>query len=66
MMPIGAAIGGVIVFVVEGLADRVLALRATWFACAAIHVGLFILGRTKLTSDKIEAARAAGATESAS
>ena len=32
MMPIGAAIGGVLVFVLEGVADRETALRATWIA----------------------------------
>jgi hypothetical protein len=59
MMPIGAAIGGVLVFVVERSADRDLALRSTWFACGLVHVALFVFGRTKLTTDKIEAARAA-------
>jgi len=65
MMPIGAALGGVIVFVVERLADRDLALRATWYACAVVHLGLFMFGRAKLTTDKIETARAA-AIQSAS
>jgi MFS family permease len=58
MMPIGAALGGITVFVMEGLFDRETALRATWFACAAVHIGLFVFGRAKLTTDKIEAARA--------
>ena len=65
MMPIGAAIGGVVVFVVERMANRDLALRSTWFAVALVHVGLFVFGRAKLTTDKIEAARAA-ATRTAS
>jgi len=59
MMPIGAAAGGVLVWVLERQFDRDLALRSTWFAQAAIYVGLFIFGRAKLTTDKIEAARAA-------
>ena len=59
MMPIGAAAGGVLVWVLERQFDRDLALRSTWFAQAAIFVGLFIFGRAKLTTDKIEAARAA-------
>jgi MFS family permease len=59
MSPIGAAMGGVIVIVVEGLANRDLALRATWFACAVVNLGLFVFGRAKLTTDRIEAARAA-------
>ena len=64
MMPIGAALGGVIVFVVEGLADRDLALRSTWFASALISLGLFIFGRAKLTTEKIEAARNAATEDS--
>jgi len=60
MMPIGAALGGVVVFVVERLADRDLALRATWFAAGIVQVCLFLFGRSKLTTEKLEAARAAG------
>ena len=63
MMPIGAAIGGVLVFVVEQGADRDLALRSTWFACGLVHVALFVFGRSKLTTDKIEAARAAATAD---
>ena len=66
MMPIGAAIGGVLVFVVEGVADRETALRATWIATFLVYAGLFVFGRTKLTTEKIEAARAEGANRSAS
>jgi MFS family permease len=66
MMPIGAAFGGVLVFVLEGLVDRDTALRATWFATSFVYIGLFIFGRARLTTDKIEAARAAGASQSAS
>lgn len=57
MLPIGAAIGGVLVWVVERLADRDLALRTTWFASAAIYAVVFLFVRTKLTTDRIEAAR---------
>ena len=60
MMPIGAALGGLIVLVVDSFASRELALRATWFANGAIHVVLFVIGRRTLTTAKIEAARAAG------
>ncbi len=59
MMPIGAAIGGVTVAVVSAMVDRDWALRATWFLNAAIHVALFVLGRAKLTTAHLEAARAA-------
>ena len=67
MMPIGAALGGVLVFVLERLRrprDRRCGRRGS--LSAAIHVGLFIFGRAKLTTEKIEAARAAGASQSAS
>jgi len=60
MMPIGAAIGGVLVYVLENTVDRDFALRSTWFAVALVHLGLFVFARSKLTTDKIEAARAAG------
>lgn len=58
MMPVGAALGGVLVWVLERQIDRDAALRATWFAAAAIHVGLFVFGRGRLTTERIEAARA--------
>ncbi len=64
MMPIGAAIGGVTVAVVSALVDRDWALRATWFLNAAIHLVLFVVGRTKLTTAHLEAARAAAAPPS--
>lgn len=59
MMPIGAALGGLIVFVVEQFADRDLALRSTWFASGIVGAGLFVVGRSRLTTERIEAARAA-------
>ena len=59
MMPIGAAIGGITVVVVELFASREFALRSTWFLNAAIHVVLFVIGRRFLTTAKIERARAA-------
>jgi hypothetical protein len=61
MMPIGAALGGLIVAGVGSVSTRQNGLRAVWFVDAAIHLGLFIAGRSKLTTAKIESARAAGA-----
>ncbi len=58
MMPIGAAIGGVVVLVADSFATRAWALRATWLVAASIYLGLFVAGRRKLTTAKIEAARA--------
>lgn len=65
MMPVGAALGGLIVYVVDRVADRELALRWTWFANAIVHAGLFWFGRARLTTAKIEAARAATASRAA-
>ncbi|MEO6652046.1 MAG: MFS transporter [Ilumatobacteraceae bacterium] len=62
MLPIGAAAGGVLVWVVERLADRDLALRTTWFASAAIYAVVFVFVRTTLTTERIEAARDAATT----
>ncbi|HUF98597.1 MAG TPA: MFS transporter, partial [Ilumatobacter sp.] len=62
MMPFGAALGGLIVFVMEHLTNRDIALRSTWFAVAIVHLGLFIVGRQKLTTAKLEAARSAAAS----
>ncbi len=59
MMPIGAAIGGVTVTVVSHLANRRMALRSAFFVDSAIYLCLFIIGRSKLTTAKLEAARAA-------
>jgi MFS family permease len=64
MMPVGAALGGVIVWALDRRFDRDIALRSTWFVQATIYAGLFAFGRAKLTTDKIEAARAATATSS--
>ena len=61
MMPIGAALGGVTVTVVSHLANRRIALRSAFFVDAAIYLCLFIIGRSKLTTAKLEAARTAGA-----
>jgi hypothetical protein len=58
MMPIGAAIGGLTVVVVDEFASRDWALRATFLVCAAIHVWLYVWGRAALTTERIEAARA--------
>jgi hypothetical protein len=60
-MPLGAALGGAVVLVVDAFASRDVALRATWVVNGLIHVGLFAFGRARLTTAKIEAARAAGA-----
>jgi MFS family permease len=58
MIPVGAALGGLTVAVVGTFASREVALRATWFVSAAIQLALFVFGRRRLTTERIEAARA--------
>jgi MFS family permease len=59
-MPIGAALGGATVWFLDQLTSREWALRGVWFVDAAIHVGLFFYARSRLTTDRIDAARRAG------
>lgn len=61
MMPIGAAVGGLTVMAVDVFTSRDAALRATWIVNAAIHLVLFTVGRSRLTTERLEATRAAGA-----
>jgi MFS family permease len=61
MMPIGAALGGSIVWLVDRFVSRGWGLRSVYFVDAAIHIALFVVGASKLTTAKIEAARAAAA-----
>jgi MFS family permease len=60
MIPLGAILGGLIVGLGDAISTRALGLRLVYFAEAAIHLGLFLFARAKLTTAKIEAARAAG------
>jgi len=62
MMPIGSAIGGAVVVVVDGFASRHVALRAPWVVFALVHAVLWFVVRATLTTERIEAARAAGPT----
>jgi MFS family permease len=59
MMPIGALIGGSTVAIVSAIADRRVALRSAFLLDGAIYLCLFIVGRSKLTTAKLEAARTA-------
>jgi MFS family permease len=58
MMPLGALAGGAVVLVVDAVASRERALRAVWLVNAAVHLGLFAFGRARLTTTRIDAARA--------
>jgi MFS family permease len=59
MMPIGVFLGGLVVEIVTGLANRDLGLRAPFFAAGALTLGLIAFAIPRLTTAKIEAARAA-------
>ena len=58
MMPIGIFLGGLLVQIVSGLADRDIGLRAPFFAAAVIELALMVYAVPRLTTAKIEAARA--------
>lgn len=63
MMPIGLALGGLVVSGAEALGvDRVMALRLPYFVAAAALFVVFLWAAPQLTTDKIEAARAEGST----
>jgi MFS family permease len=58
MMPLGALLGGLTVTVVSEFASREVALRSAFFVDSAIYFCLFVVGRSRLTTAKLEAARA--------
>ena len=60
MMPIGIFLGGLLVQIVTGLANRDLGLRAPFFAAGALTMGLMAFAIPRLTTAKIEAARTTG------
>lgn len=61
MMPIGLALGGVLVSLTEVAGgSRELALRVPWFVSAAGTLALFAYAGPRLTSEAIESARVAG------
>jgi MFS family permease len=59
MMPIGAALGGLIVVVVDTFASREVALRVPWLVTGVCTLALFAIAGPRLTSAKFAAARAA-------
>ena len=58
IMPIGSLIGGLIVVVTDAFGSRELALRMPWLIAGAAYFVLFVFAAPKLTTAKIEAARA--------
>jgi MFS family permease len=58
MMPLGAALGGALVWLFEGFVDREMALRMPFLIGAAAYLVVFAYGAPRLTTAKIEAVRA--------
>jgi hypothetical protein len=65
-MPVGALVGGIVVAIVSTFDSREHALRSVWFVNGGIHLVLFVMGRRLLTTEKIDAARAAATGASVS
>lgn len=59
MMPIGAAVGGLTVTIAQHFGDRAMSLRIAFFLEAAIMAVTWVVGRPRLTTERLEAARAA-------
>ncbi len=59
-MPIGTLIGGAIVSVTELLGNRELALRMPYFLSLVLGLVIFLFAAPRLTTEKIERARAEG------
>ena len=59
MMPIGSVAGGLLVAIADGPLSRDAALRLPWIVAGVLHVALFAFSAPKLTTERIEAARAA-------
>ncbi len=58
MMPIGSLLGGLIIVVTDMFGSRELALRMPWLIAGVAYFVLFAFAAPKLTTAKIEAARA--------
>jgi MFS family permease len=59
MMPFGSIAGGAIVAIADISGSREFALRLPWFIAGGLHLVLFVFAAPKLTTAKIESARAA-------
>ncbi|MCP5033608.1 MAG: MFS transporter [Actinomycetia bacterium] len=58
MMPVGAILGGLTVTITELVGSRELALRMPWLVAGVAQLLLLIFAAPRLTSEKLEAARA--------
>ena len=63
MMPIGAALGGLTVVIVDQFASRDFALRMPWLIAGAMSLLLFVVAGPHLTTAKFAAARAAAVAD---
>ena len=63
MIPIGTALGGIAVAVTQPHLGRETALRVPWFVAAACAFALIFYAVPKLTTEKMDAARAAATSE---
>jgi MFS family permease len=66
MMPIGAALGGIVVVVSDLIWSREFAQRMPWFVAGVLTIVLFAYAGPRLTTAKFAAARAAALAESSS
>jgi len=62
MIPIGAALGGLVVVVSEAFTSRELALRMPWLISGALSMALFVVAAPRLTSARFAEARAGAST----
>jgi hypothetical protein len=60
MMPIGLAAGGALVWLGEQFGSRDFALRLPWLVSGAAYIAVMIYAVPRLTTEKVEAARAEG------
>jgi hypothetical protein len=66
MMPIGAALGGLVVVVGESFWSREFAQRLPWFVAGVTMVALFAYAGPRLTTARFAAARGAALASSGS
>jgi MFS family permease len=65
MIPVGAATGGLIVVIVAAFGDRELALRVPWIVAGGIDVALLVYAAPRLTTRRMDAARAVTTAQTA-
>jgi len=56
-IPIGAAIGGVVVAVLDGPLSRDTALRAPWIISGVVHIGLLVVVLRRLSTAALDSIR---------